>query len=149
VSPVMTPDALTNQIRTLIPIFDAMGMEALEVAEGRVAARVPVGPNANHFGAMYAGSLFSVAEVLGGLIANTSFPLDGFVPLVKRVDISFLRPATTAVVARAELSPAEVDRIRTEAVADGKAEYLLRAEVTDEAGTVVARTEGTYQLRRM
>ena len=30
----------------------------------------------------------------------------------------------------------------------GKSDFELVAEVTDEAGTVVARTRGLYQLRR-
>jgi acyl-coenzyme A thioesterase PaaI-like protein len=47
------------------------------------------------------------------------------------------------------LTPDEVERIRAQAVEQGKAEYVLTTEVTDENGTVVASTTGTYQVRKM
>ena len=142
-------DALTADVRRLIPILAAMGLEVVEAERGSVAARIPAEPNVNHFGVAYAGSLFSVAEMLGGLIARTTFPLDGFVPLVKHLEIGFLKPATTAVVARASLTDEEVARVISDAEAAGKGEYTLSADVTDEAGAVVARTTGRYQLRRL
>ncbi|NHA00590.1 DUF4442 domain-containing protein [Nocardioides sp. W3-2-3] len=110
-----------------------------------MAARIPAGPNGNHFGATYAGCLFSVAEVLGGIFASTSLVLEGAVPLVKQVTIDFLRPATTAVTARASLTEETIARVLTETAERGKADFLLETEVSDEQGTVVARTSGTYQ----
>ncbi|WP_203337930.1 PaaI family thioesterase [Nocardioides limicola] len=140
--------ALTSQLHTMVPILGAMGVELIEAEPGRAACRLPAEPNVNHFGVSYAGSLFSAAEMLGGVISLTSFPLDGFVPIVKRVSIDFLRPASTAVVASVSLDDAEIERIRTEALDRGKAEFDLRSELVDEEGTVVAATTGTYQLRR-
>jgi hypothetical protein len=46
------------------------------------------------------------------------------------------------------LDDATAERVRTEAEAVGKSDYVLEVEVTDEDGTVVARTRGDYQLRR-
>ncbi|WP_435768391.1 PaaI family thioesterase [Nocardioides sp. SYSU DS0651] len=143
------PAQLTAQIRQLIPIFEPMGVEVVEAGRNTVAARIPAAPNVNHFGSVYAGSLFTVAEVLGGLFAQTALVLEGAVPLVKSLTIDFRRPASTAVVARASMSDEEAERVLAETLRDGKAEYLLEAEVTDEAGTVVATTRGTYQLRRL
>ena len=138
----------TATARQLIPILGSMGLEVLEVTPNSAAARLPAGPNVNHFGVMYAGSLFTVAEVLGGLMAGF-MDVPGGLPLVKRVEIDFLRPAATAVVARTTLSAEEFDRVQAEAVAAGKSNYELACEVTDEAGTVVARTRGFYQMRVM
>ncbi len=138
----------TATARQLIPILGAMGLEVLEVTPHSAVARVPAEPNVNHFGVMYAGSLFTVAEVLGGLMAGF-MEVPGGLPLVKRVEIDFLRPAATAVVARTSLSEEEFDRVQAEAVANGKSNYELVCEVTDEAGTVVARTHGFYQMRVM
>lgn len=132
----------------MIPIFAAMELEIVEAGRTTVAARIPAAPNSNHFGTTYAGCLFSVAEVLGGVYASTSLVLEGAVPLVKQVRIDFLRPATTAVVARATLTEETIARVLAETAERGKSDFLLETEVTDEEGTVVARTSGTYQLRR-
>ena len=138
----------TAQARQMIPILDAMGLEVVELTPTSAAARIPAEPNVNHFGAMYAGSLFTVAEVLGGLMAGF-MDVPGGLPLVKRLEIDFTRPAMTAVTARTTLSDEDFDRIQAEAIAHGKSNYELICEVTDEAGTVVARTHGYYQMRVM
>lgn len=142
------PEELTAYIRSMIPVLDALQVEVVEAGRNDVAARLPAAPNVNHFGTTYAGSLFTVAEVLGGLYASTSLVLEGAVPLVKSLTIDFLRPASTDVVARTRLEDDVIDRVLAETQANGKADFELVAEVSDEAGTVVARTRGLYQLRR-
>jgi thioesterase domain-containing protein len=140
---------MTEYVHKAIPILGAMGLEVTEAADGRAAARIPLEPNVNHFGVIYAGSLFTVAEMLGGAIGFTSLAVEGCVPLVKALEITFTRPATTSVTASTSLSPEEIERIRSEAEANGKSDFDLVCDVVDENGVVVASTLGHYQLRRM
>lgn len=136
-----------------VPILEAMGIRVVEVRAGLAVAELPPGPNVNHFGVTYAGSLFSVAEMLGGLLALATFDLEGelsgFVPVVKESTIRFRRPALGAVRASASLSEPEVARVRADALATGKGEFVLEATLTDADGEVVATTVGTYQVRRV
>ena len=138
----------TAGVHAVVPILGAMGLEVLEAAPGRAAARIPTGPNVNHFGVTYAGSLFSVAEMLGGIIGGF-FDVPGAIPIVKRLEIDFTRPAMTASTARTTLSDEEITRVQAEALENGKANFELLTEVTDDEGTVVAKTHGFYQLRVM
>jgi thioesterase domain-containing protein len=142
-------EALTAGVRTMVPIMGAMELSVVEASRGRAAATIPPGPNVNHFGAMYAGSLFTVAEMLGGVLGFNTFDLDGFIPIVKSLEIRFLKPATTTVTARTSLSEEEIARIQAEAETTGKSQFVLTTEVTDEAGVVVAATEGVYQMRKV
>ena len=130
-----------------IPIAHKMGVTALDVRPGFAATTVPIEGNGNHFGVMYAGVLFTVAEILGGAIPIATFDNAKFYPLVKNLQIFFERPAKTDVRAEASLSEEEIARISAEADANGKAEFELVAVVRDTEGTVVARTSGRYQLR--
>jgi thioesterase domain-containing protein len=136
-----------------VPILAAMGIRVVEVRPGFAAAELPPEPNVNHFGVTYAGSLYSVAEMLGGVLALATFDFDGelagFVPLVKESTIRFRRPALGVVRAATSLSEAEVERVRADALATGKGEFVLEATLTDAAGEVVATTVGTYQVRRL
>ncbi len=141
--------ALTSGVRELVPILGAMELSVVDARRGHAAAEIPAAPNANHFGAMYAGSLFSVAEMLGGVLGFNSFDLEGFVPIVKSLEIRFLKPATGAVRATTTLSEDEIARIEADARATGRAQFVLTAEITDEAGVVVGATEGVYQMRRL
>ena len=138
-----------------VPILQAMGIRVVDVRPGFAAADLPPEPNVNHFGVTYAGSLFSVAEMLGGVLCLATFDLGpdgelaGFVPIVKESSIRFRRPALGVVRAEASLPADEVARIRRDALAQGKSEFALGATLTDAHGEVVATTIGTYQLRVM
>lgn len=132
-----------------IPILGQMGITLVESGEGRASVSMPAEPNVNHFGVIYAGSLLSAAECLGGVIGFATWPLAGYVPLVKRIEITFLRPALGTVVASACLAEGDAERVRTEALERGKSDFVLEATLTDSSGEVVATTRGVYQLRRM
>jgi thioesterase domain-containing protein len=140
-------EAATAVVHQTVPILGAMGIQVIESVPGRAEALLPLEPNTNHVGMAYAGSLFSVAEVLGGLLAFSSFLLEGYAPLVKSMSIDFLRPALTAVRASVEMSADEIERIRAEAQVSGRSNYELTAILIDENGVTVATTVGQYQLR--
>ena len=165
-SPLMAYTLRVEAAVGSVPILAAMGIRRVEVAPGHAVAELPPEPNVNHFGVTYAGSLFSVAEMLGGVLALATFDLEGelagFVPLVKDSTIRFRRPALGVVRATASLSDDEVVRVRDDALATGKGEFVLEATLatgkgefvleatlTDVQGEVVASTVGTYQLRRL
>ncbi|WP_280232612.1 PaaI family thioesterase [Nocardia cyriacigeorgica] len=149
-SEVETPpftEIVNGAMEHTIPIAHTMGVQAIEVRRGYAATSVPAQGNGNHFGVMYAGVLFTVAEILGGAIAIATFDNSEFYPLVKDLHIYFRKPAKTDVRAEATLSEEEISRIVEEASAAGKSDFTLKAVVTDAAGVVVAETEGLYQLR--
>ncbi|WP_183093818.1 PaaI family thioesterase [Nocardioides stalactiti] len=151
--PITTPEAATENMHTVIPIVGAMGIRILDAGPGHATVELPAGPNGNHFGVLYAGSLFTAAEVLGGIIPQASFDLQGelagFVPLVKKAEISFLRPGLGDVRATATVAAEEIERVRQEALATGKSEFVVEAEITDAQGTVVATTRALNQLRKL
>lgn len=136
-----------------IAILDAMGIRVIEAEPGRAVAELPPEPNVNHFGVTYAGSLYSVAEMLGGVLALTTFDFEGelagMVPLVKESSIRYRRPAMGVIRAETSLSDDEIERVRREALDTGKGEFVLKASLTDVNGEVVASTVGTYQVRRI
>lgn len=136
-----------------VPILEAMGIRVVDVRPGHAVAELPPEPNVNHFGVTYAGSLFSVAEMLGGVLCLATFDFEGelagCVPLVKESTIRFRRPALGVVRAAAELSEAETERVRRDALDTGKGEFVLEATLTDAQGEVVATTVGSYQVRRL
>ncbi|WP_067569837.1 PaaI family thioesterase [Nocardia acidivorans] len=140
-------EIVNGALEFTIPIAYKMGVQVTEVRPGYAATKVPVEGNGNHFGVMYAGVLFTVAEILGGALAVASFDSALYYPLVKDLHIYFRKPAATDVTAVAELSESEIARIAEEAEHKGKSDFVLEAVVTDANGVVVAETEGLYQLR--
>lgn len=140
-------DAMNQGMATTIPIAHQMGVRIVEARRGFAAATVPAAGNGNHFGVVYAGVQFTVAEILGGAIALTSFDATKYFPLVKNLDIKFVGMASTDLRAEAGLDSDTIDRVAAEAAENGKADYRLDAVVTDANGQTVATTHGLYQLR--
>jgi acyl-coenzyme A thioesterase PaaI-like protein len=140
-------DMMNDAMATTIPAAHQMGIKAVEARRGHAAATVPLEGNGNHFGVVYAGVEFTVAEILGGIIAIASFDAAKYYPLVKKVDIEFTGMARSDLRAEASLDEDELQRIETEAAEKGKADFALDAVVRDEAGQTVAVTHGLYQLR--
>ncbi len=134
-------------LKQLIPVAADMGVTFTDMRPGFVRAEVPFEGNGNHFGVVYAGVIFTVAEVLGGAIHFATFDVSTHYPLVRGLEIDFVAPGKTRLAASASLSDEEVARIKAEAAPGVKVPFRLDAEVVGEDGTVVARTRGDYQLR--
>jgi acyl-coenzyme A thioesterase PaaI-like protein len=142
-----TIEQVNEMMRVAIPLVDSCRIEVVELERGYAKTVAPFEGNGNHFGTMYAGVLFTVAEVLGGVMAAVTFDVARFFPLVKSVEIDFKRPATSDVIAEARLDDATIAAATAAADADGRGPYELHATVTDAQGTVVANTVGQYQIR--
>jgi acyl-coenzyme A thioesterase PaaI-like protein len=130
-----------------IPTAHNLGVQVVEARRGFAAATVPVEGNGNHFGVIYAGVQFTVAEILGGIISLSTFDSAKYFPLVKNIDISFVGMARSELRAEARLDDDTIARIEAEAAERGKADFDLEATVTDADGKTVATTCGLYQLR--
>ncbi|WP_336087393.1 YiiD C-terminal domain-containing protein [Nocardia sp. SSK8] len=140
-------DIINGALEFTIPAAHKLGITAVEVRPGFAVTAAPIHGNSNHFGVMYAGVLFTVAEMLGGAIAIASFDNSLYYPLVKKLEIDFRKPADSDVRAEASLDDAEIARISATADTHGKCDFTLAATVTAADGTVVAVTTGSYQLR--
>jgi acyl-coenzyme A thioesterase PaaI-like protein len=138
---------LNAGLAQLVPRAHEMGVRFVEAAPGTVRASLPVEGNGNHFGTIYAGVIFTLAEVLGGALHFATFDATTHYPLVRSMSIDFVAAGRTALTAQATLDAESVARVRAEAAGGGKPRFELHAIVCDEAGTVVATTVGDYQLR--
>ncbi|MBL0712844.1 MAG: YiiD C-terminal domain-containing protein [Desulfosarcina sp.] len=141
----------TEQLKAFIEkpfaFVERVGLKAHRMEPRRIKLGLPLKGNENHLGIMYAGALFTVAELPGGALYLTTFDVEKFYPVLKEMNIRFRRPATSDVTVEAALSQTEVARITTEAETRGKSEFILKTVIKDTEGTAVAETEGVYQLR--
>ena len=63
------------------------------------------------------------------------------------MNLRFRRPATADIQVEARLSPEQIAHLQEQANQQGKAEYALELQLTDDSGEVVAESRGHYQLR--
>jgi acyl-coenzyme A thioesterase PaaI-like protein len=143
------PTELVRQLtEEQIAFVKRSGLKAEVLEPGFVRLRMPLQGNQNHINSMYAGALFTLAEIPGGALFMTSFDVQGYYPIIKEMTLRFRRPATSDILVEARLDQAQVARITMQADAEGKADYRLDLELKDAAGEVVAISQGLYQLRK-
>ncbi|EKF76101.1 hypothetical protein A11A3_01365 [Alcanivorax hongdengensis A-11-3] len=149
--------ALTEQQKTLIknasdktfPFVERCEVQTLDVDRGYCKMLMPFKPNINHVGIMYAGALYTIAELPGGVIYLTSFDTSKFYPIVKDMSIRFRRPATTDVTVEITLSEEEIARIEKTTEEQGKCDFEWDVELKDSNGEVVAISHNVYQMRKI
>ncbi len=143
------PEKLTQGLWKTIPFAQRTGVRVEHAESGYVRLLMPFEPNVNHVQMMYAGALFTLAEVPGGTMFTTTFDYKRFYPIVKEMKIRFRRPAMTDITVEVRLPGSEAARIEAEAEANGKADYEWECELKDTHGEVVAISHNVYQLRRI
>lgn len=140
-------ERLTESTRASVPMAAQTQVEVIEAERGRVVLRMPIEGNGNHIGTMYAGALFALAEFPGGTLFSTTFDVSRYYPIVKGVEIQFLRFAATDISVEASMTEEQVAAVAAAADEHGKANYDLELALTDTDGNVVAISTNHYQLR--
>ena len=131
-----------------LPFIERTGLEAVKMEPGGICMKMPLEPNINHIGIMYAGALWTLAESMGGVAYQVYLRADDTFPIVKALNIKFLRPALTDITCDYKMDAAEAARIKNECEKNGKANFDLSLALKDAEGNIVAETEGFYQVRK-
>ena len=87
-----------------IPFAQRAGVDLVEFERGHVKMMIPFKGNENHVGMMYAGALFTLAEIPGGALFMSAFDVTRFFPIVTEFNIKFVKPAMTDITVEANLS---------------------------------------------
>ena len=143
----LTPEMMKSFIEKPFDFVERMGLRVIELKPRSVKLSVPLKGNENHIGTMYAGALFTIAEIPGGALFLTTFDVSRFYPVIKEMTLRFIKPAKTDVTIEMVMSVSEAERIVSEAEKNGKAEYVLEGEIKDTNEEVVAVSRGIYQVR--
>lgn len=138
------PESVAGTPARDIPIVHAMGVEVLHHERARTVLRLPFEPNVNHVGMVYAGSIFTLAEVPGGVLFASIFDISRFFPIVGDMRVRFVKPAVTALLVDARMDESEIERITAELDEHGKAKWVLDQEIVDYGGDVVSTSRATY-----
>ncbi|MFI4979062.1 MAG: PaaI family thioesterase [Nevskiales bacterium] len=123
------------------------GLRVVELRRGYVKCLMPFAGNGNHIGTMYAGALFTLAEIPGGALFLSSFDTAKLYPIVKELDLRFLKPAKGDVTVEIALDDIHIASLSAQAAEKGKAEFILEGQLKTADGVVVAESRGVYQIR--
>ena len=129
-----------------IPFVRRNHFRVVELRTGYLKAEIPLRGNKNHVGTMYAGAMFLLAEVPGGVVSLFEFG-SGYFPILKELSMRYLLPATSDLTIEVSLTQAELNAIKQAADEKGKSDFTLTLDLKDVKGQVVAQSVALYQLR--
>lgn len=138
---------MTANTRAQVSMAEHCKISVDEAEFGRVKLSMPKDGNTNHIGTIYAGALYTLAEIPGGTLFSTTFDSSRYYPIIKEQNIRFRRPATTDITVEMTMTADEAAEIAATADRDGKADYDRIVELIDTEGTVVAISTNSYQMR--
>jgi uncharacterized protein (TIGR00369 family) len=146
----MDYEAVRAGLEQAIPYNKHLGLEVVEVAEGRATVRLPASESLlNHVGSQHAGALFSVGEAASGAAFVGAFAeqMGGLTPLARTARIDYLKLAKGPITATGTLSEDKRSLLgRLES--DGKVEFEVDVDLANEEGTSVARMSVDWHVRR-
>ena len=92
----MDYEALLTGLQQAIPFNNHVGLEYVEVSEGKAVVRLPDAANLkNHVGSQHAGALFSAGEAASGgaFVGAFAEHLGAITPLARSAQIDYLKLA--------------------------------------------------------
>src|SRR5260370_41905541 len=132
-----------------LKIHRFLGIQA--ASEPSQVLRLPSGEKyLNHLGAVHASAQLALAEASSGEFLLRHFgSTDGLVPVVRRLEAKFRKPASGSVTSSASATPESLARLDAELAAKGRSLISVTVELRDESGahTLSATVEWFIQRR--
>jgi acyl-coenzyme A thioesterase PaaI-like protein len=121
-----------------LPFNQLIGLELVSPENGLLIS-LPAGVQyTNHLGTVHGSALLAVAEAGSGVFLMQQLgDSAGFVPVVRKLEAKFRKPASGRVSARCVVKPDEITRWDDELAARGRLSAVIPMEVVDEDGVVV------------
>ena len=143
-----TTQEISEKINELLPISAMLNTRIDAAGQGWYRCGVPLDERTrNHFGTVHAAVQWCCAELLGGLVWLAHFNERPTFFVIRSATINFLRPARTDITVEGALSDEDVSSLQRRLESHGEAEFVLRSEVRNIHGEVLARAECHYLLR--
>ena len=132
-----------------VPVAEFLGIKVEAANPGYVRLKLPFSKRVqNHLEIVYAGAIFALAEIAGGVAMLSVFDTAKFTILIEGLNIEFQRPSRRDLWCDLTLAPELITRVQEQVRSEGKAKITIPIEVKDERQRVIARIEGAYYVRR-
>jgi acyl-coenzyme A thioesterase PaaI-like protein len=146
----MDYEALRAGLSQAIPLNQHLGLDVVEVADGRGVVRLPDDERLrNHVGSQHAGGLFSAGEAASGAAFMGAFAehLGDLTPLARSAQIEYLKLAKGPITATGTLAGG-AEPLLAELESNGRVKFPVEVSLENEQGEEVARMTVEWHVRR-
>ncbi len=113
--------------------------------------RLPAGDHyLNHLGTVHASALLALAEASSGQFLLQHFgSTDGIVPVVRRLESKFRKPANGSVTSQASADPVALTQLNSDLTSKGRALISVAVELHDHSGAHVLSASVEWFIQRI
>ncbi|MDD5224376.1 MAG: YiiD C-terminal domain-containing protein [bacterium] len=128
----------------MIPVVRSSGFAVEKLKEREITVSMPMGPNTNHVGIMYAGSLFTLIEVAGGVLFSATYPAGVYTLITKGISIRYVKPSMTKTYCHLTISKEEAEAKIKPVDERGRGNWIIDVTAVDENEVEVCRANCNY-----
>ena len=134
---------------TELPFNSFLGIQS--APDSAQLLRLPSGGQyLNHLGTVHASALLALAEASSGEFLLRHFGVtDSIVPVVRRIEAKFRKPANGAVTSKASAAPEALAQLAADLAAKGRALISVAVELHDESGTHALSASVEWFIQRI
>ena len=134
---------------TELPFNSFLGIQV--ATEPSQLLRLPSGEQyLNHLGAVHASAQLALAEASSGEFLLKHFgSADGLVPVVRRLEAKFRKPANGAVTSTATAAPESLTQLDTDLASKGRSLISVTVELHDESGAHTLSATVEWFIQRL
>jgi hypothetical protein len=134
---------------TDLPFNSFLGIQI--ATEPTKLLRLPSGDQyLNHLGTVHASALLALAEASSGEFLLRHFgSAEGIVPVVRRLEAKFRKPANDAVTSSATAAPTSLEQLHAELASKGRALIPIAVELYDKAGAHTLSATVEWFIQRL
>lgn len=138
-----------KQSVTELPFNRFIGIQA--ATDSAQLLRLPSGAQyLNHLGTVHASALLALAEASSGEFLLRHFgSSDGVMPVVRRIEAKFRKPAHGAIASTAGAAPEALPQLDADLAAKGRALISISVELHDEAGIHALSASVEWFIQRL
>ena len=123
------------------------GINVIDIEQNHVKLEMPLGTvNVNHIGTAYAISMIMLMEVAGTSLIRATYGFDKYIPIIKKVAISFIKPTDKTLICDLEISEQEAKDKIAFIEENNKGNYELAVVLKDIDANEVAKAEFVFYL---
>lgn len=135
---------------TQLPFNKFIGLEKAP-AESGFLITLPAGEKyTNHLNTVHASALFAAAEAASGAFLLESIGgSSNYIPVVRRVESKFRKPANGRISAKARIKEGDLERIKNELDSKKRTLITVIVDVEDESGVVALTSEVEWFITKL
>jgi len=125
------------------------GVRVLDMRGGYVKCLMPFAGNGNHIGTMYAGALFTLADITAGALFLASFDATQYFAIVQAIGLTLHQARECDITAECSLNEEQIAALSAKAAQWGKGGFYGAAALSREDGTVWRKAAVCLKMRKL